>query len=207
MTPLSVEVAAVVSDNFEMLVDADVTIEEAKDVARAVLAQYRKHGLIPGKANRECVLGGKGYRPGPSIPRLYKRQPREGRFWQLLTCGIEPHVGRGFNDLALGPVREGFSCPACRAEIEPFEGAFGDELARAIAEWLDQSGPALVRCPKCEERSLITQWQCKPPLGFGNLSFRFWNWPPLASSSWKIDIVALTREASRHTIVSTHGHL
>ncbi len=193
------------SDNFEMLVDVDATAQEAEDVCPAVLGHFRTLGLITGEANRECVLGGKGYRPGAAVAALYKLQKREYPFWELLTCGVEPQVGRGFNDLALGEVCEGFCCPSCAAEIEPFGEAFGDAVSKAIREWEDGSGWARVPCPNCRKTRPITEWPCKPPLGFGNLSFRFWNWPPLNSPAWAIDIAGIVRDVSGHTIVRTYG--
>jgi hypothetical protein len=44
-------------------------------------------------------------------------------------------------------------------------------------------------------------------LGFGNLSFTFWNWPPLDKPSWKIDIPARVKEVTKHKLVSTYGHI
>jgi hypothetical protein len=195
------------SDNFEMLVDVDATAEEAEDVSRTVLNRLRKLGLIIGKATGHCVLGGKGYRPGPAVADSYKLRKRESRFWELVTCGVEPRVGRGFNEWALGPVCEGFTCSACGAEIEPFGDEFGNAVGIAIGEWMHQSGSSLLRCPPCGKERPIVEWQCRPPLGFGNLSLRFWNWPSLDSSSWKIDITGIVREVSGHTIVRTHGHI
>jgi hypothetical protein len=64
-----------------------------------------------------------------------------------------------------------------------------------------------VHCLKCRKSRPIHEWQCKPPLGFGNLSFRFGNWPPLHSPAWKINIPAIVRDVTGHTIVETHGHL
>jgi hypothetical protein len=97
------------SDNFEMLIDVDTTAEEAEGALRAVLRQFRKLGLIIGKPTSDCALGGKGYRPGPAVSKSYKLEKRECRFWELVTCGMEPHVGRGFNEWALGPACEGWS--------------------------------------------------------------------------------------------------
>jgi hypothetical protein len=195
------------SDNFEMLVDVDATPSQADEVARAVLDRFRNLGLITGDANPDCVLGGTGYRPGHAVAELYKRRKREGRFWELVTCGVEPHVGRGFNEWALGPSCEGFVCPACGAGIEPFDDAFADAIGKAVGEWMDESGPALVPCPECRNKRSIAEWQCNPPFGFGNVSIRFWNWPPLDSPSWKIDIPGIVREVSGHTVVITHGHI
>src|SRR5438552_2820058 len=101
------------SDNFEMLVDVDATPSQADGVARAVLDRFRNLGLISGDANADCVLGGTGYRPGNAVAELYKRRKTECRFWELVNCGVEPHAGRGFNELALGPSCEGFVCRAC----------------------------------------------------------------------------------------------
>lgn len=195
------------SDNFEMLVDVEATPKHAEGIARAVLGRFRELGLITGRANSECVLGGTGYRPGPAVASSYKLRKRECRFWELVTCGVEPQVGRAFNEWALGPSCEGFVCPACGARIEPFGDSFMDAIEKAIGEWMDQSDSADVPCPACGKKRPITEWGCKPPLGFGNVSFRFWNWPPLDSSSWRLDIAEIVREVSGHVIVRTYGHI
>lgn len=195
------------SDNFEMLVDVDVTIDEAEEVMRVVLEKLQNVGLITSQSDRECTFGGDGFKPGPSIQDAYVLGKNEGAFWELRTCGVEPQVGRHFNDWALGPVCEGFECPTCGASIEPFDESFQDALGTAICAWTDQSGSLLVSCPKCQSDHPVTDWPCKPPLGFGNLSFRFWNWPPLTSSSWTTDVSAIVGEATGHTIVRTYGHI
>ncbi len=195
------------SDNFEMLVDVDATSEEAEQLASAVIDRPRNLGLIRGSLNSDCVLGKMGYRPGPAVPDSYVLEPREGRFWELHTCGVEPKIGRGFNMWALGPVCEGLICTSCRFHVQPFDAELGDAVGEAINEWLKQTGPALVRCPRCHQQRSIAEWECKPPLGFGNLSFTFWNWPPLNSSEWKIDIAAIVRDCTGHTIVRTYGHI
>jgi hypothetical protein len=195
------------SDSFEMLVDIDATAQEAEPLASAVVDRLRNLGLISGSLNSDCVLGKMEYRPGPAVPDSYVLEPREGRFWELHTCGVEPKIGRGFNMWALGPVCGGLTCPSCRFHVQPFDAELGDVVGAAINEWLEQTGPALVRCPRCHQQLSIAEWECKPPLGFGNLSFKFWNWPPLDSSSWKIDIAAIVRDCTGHTIVRTYGHI
>ena len=195
------------SDSFQMLVDADVTVDGARATSRAVFAEFRKRGMITGKANADCVLGGKGYQPGPSIPRLYPCRKSEGRFWELETCGVEVKVGRGFNVEALGEACERLACPCCGSEIPPFDDDFDSAMSVAVREWLDGSGRGLVRCPQCSKKSAVTKWQCTPPLGFGNLSSRFWNWPPFDVPAWKIEIPDLVQEITGHTIVVTYGHV
>ena len=80
-------------------------------------------------------------------------------------------------------------------------------LSEAIGQWIEQSGPALVPCPSCKGHVPVTEWRCQPPLGFGNLSVVFWNWPPLDSCAWRIDILALIRQAMLHPLIRTHGHV
>ena len=41
---------------FEMIVDADVTIDNAEQVKERVLALFREKGLIAGDANEDCVV-------------------------------------------------------------------------------------------------------------------------------------------------------
>ena len=53
----------------------------------------------------------------------------------------------------------------------------------------------------------VAEWQCNPPHGIGNLAFTFWNWPPLDSSGWRIDIPKLVREVTGHRIIYTYGRL
>src|SRR5262249_52054482 len=125
------------SDNFEMLVDADATLEEANVQSNAVLGRLRKMGLITGVANDHCVLGGEGYRPGPAVPDLYVLGENECEFWQLRTNGVEPKVGRHFNVWALGPVFQGLTCPACGAYFETYEDAFDAiKIGSAVGEWV-----------------------------------------------------------------------
>lgn len=195
------------SDNFEMLVDVDASSEDAERLANHVVDRLRNLGLISGSLSGDCVLGGTGYRPGPKVPDSYVLEPREGRFWELRTCGVEPKIGRGFNMWALGPVCEGLTCTSCRFHIQPFDDELEESVGKAINEWLEQTGSALVRCPRCCQQRSIAEWECKPSLGFGNLSFTFWNWPPLNSSSWEIDIAAIVRDCTGHTMVRTYGHI
>ncbi len=190
-----------------MLVDVDTGPSQADGVASAVLARLRNVGLITGEANPDCVPGGTGYRPGPAVVDLYTLGKCESRFWELITCGVEPHVGRSFNEWALGPSCEGFVCPACEAGVAPSDGTFSDAIGKAIGEWTDESGPALVSCPKCGKKRPVVEWRCTPPIGFGNVSFRFWNWPPLDSPSWKIDIIGMVRDICGHRVVLTRGHI
>ena len=195
------------SDSYEMLVDPEVELADARKLSRAVIARLRQVGLITGNLTSDCVLGGKGYRPGPAVKSLYKRAKREPAFWDSRTSGVQPRVGRAYNYDALAEAHEGFVCPACGAEIEPFvEDAFEDAVGAALRKW-EKNVIAKVRCLHCSKSFAITKWLCRPPLGFGNLSFRFWNWPPLDSPSWQIDICDVVKQITGHNFIKTYGHV
>ena len=127
------------------------------------------------------MQGSLGYRPGPAVHQVYELPENELPFWDHITCGVELRVGRDFNHWAYGPSCEGYSCPLCNQEFEPDNEDLADVLSEAIGQWIEQSGPALVPCPSCKGHVPVTEWRCQPPLGFGNLSVVFWNWPPLDS--------------------------
>jgi hypothetical protein len=195
------------SDIFEMLVDPEVTLGQADMTKKRVLALLHEHELIAREPDMECAQGSLGYRPGPAVHEVYELPENELPFWDHITCGVELRVGRDFNHWAYGPSCEGYSCPRCNQEFEPDNEDLADVLSEAIGQWIEQSGPALVPCPSCNGLVPVTDWRCQPPLGFGNLSVVFWNWPPLDSRAWRIDILDLIRQAMLHPLIRTHGHV
>jgi hypothetical protein len=202
-----ISVGIAMSERFQMLVDQDVKIEEANDLLARVLNRYREDGLITGEPDADCVLGGEGYRPGPAILMAYEPRETGFPFWELRTCGIEPQVGRHFNYWAYGPSCEGFSCPLCRADYVPGDERKSDLFSDAVGQWAQESGPALVRCAVCAGEVPLSEWLWRPPLGFGNLSFTFWNWPSLRSPVWRIDVQEITEQATGHKLVYTYGRI
>jgi hypothetical protein len=151
------------SDRIQMFVGQDVKIDEASDRLARVLHRYREDGLIIGEFKVACVLGGEGYRRGPAIPKLYTLEESEVPFWELDTCGIDPQVGRHFDDWADGPSCEGFSCPLCRAEYEPRDERVSNLFSDAIRQWAQESGPAVVRCASCAGEVPLSEWLWRPP--------------------------------------------
>jgi hypothetical protein len=178
------------SDSFQLLVDVDAILEEAPFLAESVVNRLDQLGLIVGPLDSECVLGGVGYRPGARAAKLYRPSPREGRFWELKTCGVEPITKRSFNEWMQCDYLE---CHACRPKFEPFCEELGNRVVIAIGEWMNQTAPGLLRCPRCGVGRTIDSWSASPPIGFGNLFFRFWNWPPFDLPAWKTDVPALVQ--------------
>ena len=198
------------SDSFEMLVDPEVSSADAEAISLRVVDLMRREGLITGELNEECVLGGAGYQPGPRVPSIYKLDGQEHPFWKSRTCGVEPRVGPGFNEFAIGPACEGFSCPSCGAVISHNSSdrdKFGDRLGRSIGAWYEGSATAVLACTRCNSPGLLTSWQFKPPLGLGELAFVFWNWPPLTWDSWTLNVPQLVQDVTGHEIVRTWGRI
>lgn len=195
------------SDNFEMLIDPEVSLAEATALAQQVVTMLRDRRLIIGELSTDCVLGGAGYPVGPAVREIYQLAPNEGEFWTLLTSGVEPVIRRTCNLWALGPSCEMFVCPMCDTTHADLTGQLGDRIFAAIDHWQQQEGDTKVTCTNCNAACQITEWHSKPPLGFGNLAFRFWNWPPFDSSSWTVDLPQLFRDVTGHPIVRSWGHI
>ena len=168
-----------------------------------MLALFRDKGVISGAPSEECVLGGVGYFPGRACQEFYKPAGRSYEFWKMRPCGVEPRVGRDFNYWALGPSFEGSKCPACGAEFAPDDKQLWPRLMDAIVQSVRETGSAIVRSLECERDVPVAEWQCNPPHGIGNLAFTFWQWPPLDSPNWRIDIPGLVRGDRPHN----HPHV
>ena len=194
------------SDHCEILVDVDVSLDDAEQVRDNVIAELIRLGLIEPNLNAKCVLGGLGHPVGPNV-QLYIRDSEELQFWTLQTSGVEPTVGYHFNELGLGESCEGFRCPACTNSFTSDHSAFLDRLGEAFENWYKSHTPTAMVCPACNASNLLEIWDCKPPLGFGNLSFRFWNWLPFDRSGWMIDIPDLIAMLTGHRFVLTYAHI
>lgn len=122
--------------------------------------------------------------------------------------GVEIEVGRSFNYYAAGPSCYEYTCALCHEKISAFTEPFSDSIFDAALEWMKGSDTVTVVCPHCAGATFVTEWPCEPPLGFGNLSIKFWNWPLLdLPNRWKLDIIGLVREITGHSIVQTWGKI
>ena len=195
------------SDNFEMLVDTEVSLAESPQLAGLLVTALRDQGLITGDLSSDCVLGRMGYHVGPAARELYQRSPSEGEFWTALISGVEPSIKRSCNLWALGPSFQYIVCPKCNTKYDDLNGEVGESIFAAVGNWDEQDGDTRAICSSCESAIEISEWHSEPPLGFGNLAFTFWNWPPLDSSDWKINIPQLFRKITGHKIVESCGHL
>jgi hypothetical protein len=193
------------------LVDVDVSVKDAPALCKKVIDRLRKMELITGR----LIEKRGGYLPGTAITKfkhyrhdISKYFPKpETDFYDLIQCGVEPIVGRHYNVWALPEAWGGATCSACGKEISSRDQKFFHAICDGVQKWEEEAGRALIACPKCKKKADVTKWQCRTPLGFGNLSFSFWNWPEFDSEDWNIDIPAIVGEVTGHKLVTTYGLL
>jgi hypothetical protein len=89
-------------------------------------------------------------------------------------------------------------CPACGNLLEDPDGNW----QAATQEWLGGDDAAFLRCGVCGKESSVTAWRYGNLYGYGNLAFRFWNWPPLKPS-----FLEEIRRELRHSIMLVEGVL
>ena len=195
------------SDTYEAVAVLGVESEKSAALSEVVVSRLVAEGIVHSSLDPEAVLGGDGgYRPGTNIPALYQRSGSEGTFWSLLTNGMEVCVGPWVNQLAFMWF-DGFTCPACSAHFPRDYDEVADPFAKAIGSFLDNKHDLDVTCPSCKKTNAVPDWKTDPHFGYTNLAFQFWNWPPLDTDSWAVDIPRLIASASGHDVLLTCGRL
>ncbi|MGM0558584.1 MAG: hypothetical protein ACQEVA_19520 [Myxococcota bacterium] len=93
-------------------------------------------------------------------------------FLELDDNGVVGRIQRRIIDP--GEFRASVICPEC---LEP--RAFDEQWTRRGRRWIDQDGSTDLSCPKCSAVTPVQDWAYAPPVGFGNYSVTFWNWPSI----------------------------
>jgi hypothetical protein len=161
-------------DYFQRIVDRDVSPDEAQPLAGRIRDWLVGQEIIVGNLT-DCVLGGggKGYPPGANFERVVDGEENHTR--TLRTNGLAIVIGRTL----FGPGQGGFEliCRQCGLRTNG-----GQTWGDAVSEWYKGRGTGRFACPRCAHAEPVTEWTYDPPMGFGNLGFEFWNWPPLKNS-------------------------
>lgn len=186
------------ADYFQTIVDPRARLEEADHLARHIVTLLSDRGVVSSKASIE---GGYDRGPGamqiaesevPGSPARHESIPPSYSHLQVLI-GRMTHSA----DLSELKVPEA-SCPGCRRILDDPEG----DWQVAVHAWIGGDDDAALLCPACGKESTVTTWSTNSCFGFGNLAFRFWNWPPLSAA-----FLEEMRRELQHPIVLVKGKL
>jgi hypothetical protein len=157
-------------DSFQIIVDKDASEDEAPRLAAEVRDWLVARRIIEPEST-DCALGDSGHRPGPWHTAALDGPAEATGFLNLQTNGLQIEVGRTVFYTIGGEL----TCRACGVQFEP-EGGWSE----AVDDWYNGNDRAMFECPECGKPERLVEWSGEFPWGFGNLGFKFWNWPPLS---------------------------
>jgi uncharacterized C2H2 Zn-finger protein len=183
------------AEHFQTIIDTRARADEADHLARHVVSFLSGKGIIAPTADQEG-----GYRRGEraleianaAIPPAHETIPPVHSHLQVM-------IGRATHAADMSSTaRPQAHCPACGSAFRE-----QDDLWReAEQEWLAGDDEAFLDCPTCQIGGNLVEWGYGTDYGFGNLAFRFWNWPPLSA-----DFLEEIRRELQHPIVLVKGKL
>jgi hypothetical protein len=158
-------------DCYQVVVDCEVPLEEVEEAAASICAWLIQDDVIL-PTPTDCVPGDEGgYPPGRNCERVTEGSCAD--LASLRTNGLRILRGRTI----FYSVGADIVCSHCGDRTSE-----GEEFGRALRAWADGDDGATFSCPACGHKKLIAECSFDPPWGFGNLGFKFWNWPPLKDS-------------------------
>lgn len=186
------------ADYYQTIVDTRAGLEEADHLARHVVELLSGRGVVAPSPSDEG-----GYDRGPqatdiSQADLAARPPRHESIPPVYSH-LQVLVGRMTHSVDLSEFRvPPAQCPACAWDLEDPDGNW----QAALQLWLGGDDESGLLCAACGRESPIAAWVYDTGFGFGNLAFRFWNWPPLSAA-----FLDEMRRELRHPIVLVKGKL
>ncbi len=158
-------------NHFQVVVDGDAAAGEVDRLAERALEWLIDEHIVEESPSR-CV------------PDRRKLGHRPGEDWQAAIVELDEYfLSLDFNGVQVEKGRQIFDagtydpmpyCPHCNQPRE----TDGDRR-QAINAWQSSAGDIVLQCPHCERSAPLVDWRHDPPIGFGCLGFRFWNWPSL----------------------------
>ncbi len=178
-------------DGFQIIVDREVSKDEAPHLAEKV-----REWLVARRVIKPELTDGQwnspGYRPGPGYTVAVETPDPD--LFSMLANELVIIVGRTF----FWTPYTNLTCRACGARFD----AYSDEWVEAVGAWHQGDDSAAFACPECGNPERVTEWSGESTSGFGNLGFKFWNWPPLAAG-----FVREVTELLGHRTVLVRGKL
>lgn len=190
------------TDWYQAIVDTHADKQGSAELAMQVASVLMRSGLIDPLDDvvdftRKSVSS---FAPGPRFAEFFDHKTG--------TENLEIHADGWVSDYGIVGL-EMAACPVCGTEIsiqnvQELE-LIKAELVRASHQFLKTGDDVLLPCPICTGENLIKYWQTEPHLGFCQLAFVFWNWPPVQECRY--DLVRFLGETLKHNIVFTYGRL
>jgi hypothetical protein len=159
-----------VIQNFYQTLSCQLDDPEASHMLAQVFDLLIDFGVIEDEKRAETPSGKSAYGPGPHWEAAIVEC--DETFLELDVNGVERRSGRHIVDP--GSFDATAVCPEC-LEPRPFDAAWV-ESANA---WIHRSRSTGLACPSCGDSTPVDEWAYDPPIGFGNLSVTFWNWPSI----------------------------
>jgi len=186
------------ADYFQTVVDTGAGLGDADHLARHVVQLLSGRGIVAGKPSQEG-----GYDRGPNAKDISLPDPDASPARHEAIPPVFSHlqvlIGRLTHPDDLSESRTPRAlCPSCRAVLEDPEGNW----QAAVQTWIEGDDASGLLCAACGEESPVASWIYDSRYGFGNLAFRFWNWPPLSPAF----LEELRREL-QHPLVLVKGKL
>lgn len=165
------------ADSFQTLIDTKARPDEADHLARHVVSFLADRGVISPTADQEG-----GYPRGPGALEIADPDLRRPAHETIppVYSHLQVIIGRTVHSADMSDPRPPQpTCPACHA---PFRDEADERWEAALQEWLAGDDDSSLECGLCRVGGRLTAWDYDSKFGFGNLAFRFWNWPPLKAS-------------------------
>jgi hypothetical protein len=132
-----------------------------------------QQGYIQSKPS-DCTYDDKkhSYAPGKNFSNICTDRLCHSTLLELQINGVNFFEGRQVQ-YSVDPAIA--HCPSCG-----FSKEAPQEFYTAVGQWSEGDDNASVACPKCDVIRPITLWDLEDPVGFGDLTIKFYNWPHLS---------------------------
>ena len=166
-------------DWFQVLVDTEVTLEEAAATAERGLVWLIQEEILGPEPGDYGLGKPDGYPPGNRFEKAVELSEGYQHLRKLHTNGLQIYIAKDWF-LFLGGQGSHIEIECdrcgplgCYVNMYDLPG-FEDALNRPNENIKDVT----YTCPRCGYEKRITEWEYHNSLAFGNLAFKFWNWPP-----------------------------
>ena len=166
------------ADTFQTIIDTGVRPGEADHLARHLVSFLAERGVIAATPSEEG-----GYPRGPRALEIAEAAPLRPAHEAIPPSysHLQVMIGRATHSKDMSEARAPKAqCPKCGAEYPTDDP--DESWEAAVQGWLAGDDDSPLACARCQVGAPVAGWNYHSEFGFGNLAFRFWNWPPFRES-------------------------